>query len=830
MRAKKYIVTLMTIWLGLVPFLSTIHVYPTQAQSDQTLQIDGLQASVTVIYDQMGFPHIYAENMHDLFMAQGFVEASHRWWQMEWWRHLSAGRLSEIAGESALDTDIYNRTLDFTSASERDWEILSDDSKAMLQAYSGGVNAYLQGKSPADAAIEYQWLALGGVNIELEAWTVNDSIRWLKVMAAGLSENMNVELARTQLIEVVGPLATQLLVPPYPFNEHPIITEPGGIDYADTDLSDTSLIIPENVDYSAISTTLVAGLDLDNVYSPFGSGEGIGSNSWVIGGELTDSGLPYLANDPHLGIQMPSIWYEIGLHCTVVSDECPFDVVGVTLPSVPAVVIGHNRNIAWGFTNVGADVQDLFILTINPDNPLQYMLDDEWVDFDVVTETIVVHGGESVDLQVLNSVWGPVISDAIDVEDQVLALRWTALDASTSLDASFALNQASNWDEFRVAMSLFDVPSQNVIYADIEGNIGYQMPGNIPIRVDGHDGKVPFDGSRSDNAWQGFVPFDELPTIFNPEAGYIVTANNVVTGPDYPYHLTDVTSYGWRAVRIETLIQNDPDGVITMDDMAAIHGDNYNLKADFLIPALQNLETNDEIILNAVDWLADWDRQNHMDSPQAALFETFWVELLTLAFVDDMGTILAGGADWEWYLMSQLVQMSQSPVWDSQLTPDVTESRDDILSQAITQAWDRMTEAQGDDPGQWSWGGLHYAKFTALPLGTGGIDPAIDPILDSLFNVTVPASGGNSIVNATGWNANRPFAVTALPSMRQVLNVADWDASWRVNTLGQSGDPRSRHYRDQVELWRHIEYHPEWFTRDAVEADSEATWILVPAE
>lgn len=829
MRAKKYVISLLVICLGLLPFLNIKPSVTSLAQSDDTLQFNGLQAPVTVIYDQMGVPHIFAENVHDLFMAQGFVEANDRWWQMEWWRHVSAGRLSEIAGESALDTDIYNRTLNLHAAAERDLEILSEDSRAILQAYTDGVNAFLLDKTPAEAAIEYEWLALGDINIELEPWTVNDSIRWLKVMANGLSENMNVELARTELIEAVGPLVTQLLVPPYPFNQHPVITEPGAVDYTVAS-TETSQIFPQDTDFSDVSTAFVGGLDFENIYSPFGEGAGIGSNSWVIGGGMTDSGLPYLANDPHLGIQMPSIWYEIGLHCTEISEACPFDVVGVTFAGTPGVVIGHNRNIAWGFTNVGADVQDLYILTINPDNSLQYMLDDEWVDFDVVTETIDVQGGEAVELQVLNSVWGPVISEAIDVNDKVLALRWTVLDANTSFDAFFALNQASNWDEFRAALSLFDVPSQNAIYADIEGNIGYQMPGNIPVRADGHDGRVPIDGSTSENAWQGFIPFDELPMIYNPEAGYIVTANNAVTGPDYPYHLTDVTSYGWRAVRIETLIQNDPDGMITMEDMAAIHGDNYNLKADFLIPALQNLETDDEVILNAVVWLAEWDRQNDMDSPQAALFESFWVELLTLAFVDDMGTILAGGSDWEWYLISQLVQMAQSPVWDSQLTPDVTESRDDILLQAITQAWDRMVAAQGDNPEAWSWGELHYAKFTALPLGAGGIDPALDPILDSLFNVRVPVSGGNSIVNATGWNANRPFAVTALPSMRQVLNVADWDASWRVNTLGQSGDPRSRHYRDQVELWRHIEYHPEWFTRPAVEADADETWVLMPAD
>lgn len=782
------------------------------AQSDQQLALAGLLAPVAVRYDQMGIPHIYAENSHDLFLAQGYVEASQRWWQMEWWRHLSAGRWAEIGGEELLSTDRHYRRFNFTRYAEQDIAALSDEARAALDAYTQGVNAYLADKTPAEAAIEYEWLALAGISLELEPWTINDSVRWVKMMAASLSENYNTELARAEIIEQVGPVVANLLVPPYPYDIHPVIMEPGAIDFS-----------------VALETAALPDLALpqplaEAVYFSFG--QGTGSNAWVVSGTLTDTGLPYLANDPHLSIQMPSIWLEVGLHCIAYSEACPYDVVGVSFAGVPGVVIGHNQRVAWGFTNAGVDVQDAYILTLNPDNPLQYQYNGEWVDFVVREEVFGIANGEPRTISMYDSVWGPVMEME---DDYAIALRWTAFDPNTSLDAFLALNRAQNWEDFRQAASLFDVPAQNMLYADVDGNIGYQLPGQIPIRADGHTGKVPIDGSRDAYSWQGYIPFEELPSLYNPEAGYIVTANNRITGPDYPYPLIDVYSYGWRAARIEALLQT-ADGPITRETMATIQGDNYNLKADFLIPALQALSTDDPAVQQAIVWLGEWNRQNHMDSPQAALFEVFWVELLRLTLVDDLGSAPAGGGDLEWYLLLQLVDMPSNQLWDYRDTADVVESRDETLALALAGAWDLMTAYQGDDPALWNWGDLHTATFEASPLGWGGFDPTLDPILQSLFNVTVRTSGGDSIVNATGWNANKPYAVTQVPSMRQILNPADWDASLRINTVGQSGDPRSPHYRDQVEQWTTIEYHPDWYNLAAVEADTQATWVLVPEE
>lgn len=806
--------------------LAQLYIGQVAAQSDTTLALPGLQAEVTVIYDGWGIPHIYAENAHDLFMAQGYIVATHRFWQMDWWRRISGGTLSEVAGRATLGPDRFLRTMNYRAAAERDWAVMSDEAKGYLQAYTDGVNAYLAGKSSAEVAVEYQVFASQGLELEIAPWEPNDTLRWLKIMAQDLSGNFQDELFRAEIIKAVGQLGARFLIPAYPFDSFPVIVEPGGIRY---DTAPTTSLIPDAMDYSKVALELVGGVSLDSpLISPFGNGAGIGSNSWAVSGGMTDSGVAYLANDPHLGIQIPSIWYEVGLHCTEFSPECPFDVVGVTFAGMPGIIIGHNARVAWGFTNVGTDVQDLYVLTINPDNPNQYLLDDEWVDFEIVTEIITVNGSDPVELAIRYSEWGPVISEVIGFE-QVMALRWTAFDANRLMDALVAINTAQNWEDFRNAAALFDIPAQNMLYADVDGNIGYQTPGLTPIRAAGHTGMVPVDGSTRANAWQGFVPFEEMPSIYNPEAGYIVTANNSVVGPDYPYYLTADWDYGYRAARIEAMIQRDADGVITLDEMKAMQFDNYDAKYEFLVPALQAIDFGDDELNGLVAWLAAWDGQATADSGEALLINVLWTKVLEYAFADDLGFTPYGSL--YKYLVSQMLanptHVVYGTVWDNNSTED-KETADMIMTQAFIDAVAVTKAAYGDDPASWAWGNAHLANFRASPLGQG-VDPVFDPLLDSLFNVHVGVSGGSSIVNATSWGGGS-FTVNALPSMRQILIPADWDSSLRINTLGQSGNPQSRHYKDQVSLWATGGYHPDLFSRAAVEANAAAVWVLTPAE
>ena len=398
----------------------------------------------------------------------------------------------------------------------------------------------------------------------------------------------------------------QQLFPEYP-QDHPVIvnnigdgnanTQPDfatGFDYAQLPL--------DQVTYNASLLDVVLG-DWN---------DGIGSNSWAVSGELTDSGMPYLSNDPHLGIQMPSIWYQIGLHCIEKNDDCPFQVTGFSFAGVPGVVIGHNDKIAWGFTNVGPDVMDLYIEKVNPENPNQYEVNGEWVDFDSYEETIYPVGGEAVTITIRSTRHGPVISDSyypiqnesdpddeefipfkeragVDLPEQyVIALKWTALTPSTPFEAIWGFNKAENWEEFREAAKDFHVPPQNLLYADIEGNIGYQMPGDIPIRKNG-DGTLPVPGWTDDYEWTGFIPFEELPYTFNPQEGYIVTANNQVHPRDYPYFVTVDWDYGFRANRILTMIQNAP-SKIDIAYLQQMQGDSYDANAEVFIPIMQTVD------------------------------------------------------------------------------------------------------------------------------------------------------------------------------------------------------------------------------------------------
>lgn len=821
-------IILFIVFTGALLLAASLPVTPqpqAMAQDDMDIVLPGLDGEVLVIYDQMGIPHIYADTTRDLFMAQGFVEASHRWWQMEWWRHQSAGRLSEIVGDQTVGTDAFLRTLSLQRGVERDYEVISEDALAYMEAYAEGVNAFLGERDPYDVALEYGFLAQAGYNVDIEPWTTDDTLRWLKVMSFDLNGNFQAEIERA-LLSQANPLLPGVMFPEYDFENYPVIVEPGGVDYNMDGMSATPA-----PNFDGAEFAFIGGVDLnDPLLNPLGSGEGLGSNSWVVSGDLTDSGMPYLANDPHLGIQMPSIWYEVGLHCNEVSEACPFDVVGVSFAGVPGIIIGHNQNIGWGFTNVGTDVQDLYMLQVNPDDPNQYMLDGEWTDFEVVVETITVNNSDPVEVPIRYSVWGPVISEVLGLPDNmVVALRWIALEPNRSIDGLFALNTAQNWEDFRYAASIFDTPAQNMVYVDVEGNIGYQTPGLTPIRAEGHDPRFPVDGSTSANAWQGYVPFDELPSVFNPEAGYIVTANNSVVGPDYPYYLTDDWAYGYRAERIEQMFQNDEDGVFSIEDLQRMQNDNYNLNADALIPALQSVEIDDPDLQDMIAWLGEWDRQNSVDSGQALLFEAFWRQLVTDIFVDDFGQFPGSGGRL-WYIVDQMLQNPENPIyimlWDDSTTPDVTEDAATIMVGALSVAIERVTGLQGADREMWQWGIEHQAIFRATPLGQGGIDPTFDPILDSLFNARIAVGGGTAIVNATSFNSD--FRVTALPSFRQILVPGDWDASLRINTVGQSGIPQTRHYRDQLEMWANGEYHPDWFSRAAVEADESARWILTP--
>lgn len=816
-------------------------------QIDGEIQLTGLNAPVDIYRDAMGIPHIYATTAHDLFFAQGYVHAQDRFWQMDSWRHIGSGELSKMFGSAQVETDAFLRTLGWRKTAEAEWENLDSESRAILQAYTDGVNAYLKDHKDTALSLEYAVLGLLSPAYEIEAWTPVHSLTWGKAMAWDLRGNMGEEIERAVLLKTFTPEQMAQLFPAYP-EDHPVIVNEMPVKEQASKLPSDSE--PIAFDYSQLQLDTVnhnASL-LDPVLGPWN--DGIGSNSWAVSGELTDTGMPYLANDPHLGIQMPSIWYQVGLHCVEKSDECPFEVTGFSFAGVPGVVIGHNDKIAWGFTNVGPDVMDLYIEKVNPENPNQYEVNGEWVDFETYEEIIEIVGDEPVTITVRKTRHGPVISElygplmnegnpddaefvpfkdraGVDLPEQyVIALQWTALTPSTPFEAIWGFNKAQNWDEFREAARGFHVPAQNLIYADVEGNIGYQMPGDIPIRKNG-DGTLPVPGWTDDYEWTGFIPFEELPYAFNPEEGYIVTANNRCQPWDYPYLITKDWDYGFRANRIVEMIESAP-GKIDKTYIQQMHGDSFDSNAEIFVPLLLGMDFKfaKETEAIAFDTLQNWDYQDRIDSTAAAVFNAFWRAFVQNTFNDEMPEeryFPDGGSRWN-EIMRQMVKNPNDPFWDDKSTLDVTETMPDIITKSFSDGIVELEGIFGKDVKQWKWGEMHAATFRNSTLGESGVS-----LIEDLLNRgPFPTGGGDSIVNATGWSVRDGYETNWLPSMRMVVDFNDLNASLTVHTTGQSGHAYHPHYDDMAPLWANVEYYPMWWDQESIINDAEGYLKLVP--
>lgn len=806
-RAIRWFFSILAFLIVLALILSGVGVVAVRRafpQVDGSLRLPGLQGQVTVYRDPYGIPHIYASTAHDLFMAQGYVHAQDRFWQMEFWRRIGSGRLSEIFGESTLDQDRFIRTLGWHRTAAEELELLDDELRSYLQAYADGVNAYIE-QNPGRLGLEFTVLGLTGVRFKPEPWTPLNSLTYAKVMAWDLGGNRSAELKRAQIVAQLGTGALETLIPPYA-EDYPIIAPHA---YNKT----TFASVPDEVFHSFA----------------FGEGMGLGSNNWVISGDRTETGMPILANDPHLGIQMPSIWYEIGLHCEPVGPACPFNVVGFSFASAPGVIIGHNDRIAWGVTNLGPDVQDWFIEQMNPENPDQYLYKGEWRDMEILREEIIVAGrDEPVIVRVRKTIHGPIMNDvAGGTEDewafgwQPLAFSWTALQPGTVLKAVLGIDRAQNWDEFHTALGFWDVPSQNFVYADIDGNIGYQAPGRIPIRAKG-DGTMPVPGWDGEYDWTGYIPYELLPRAFNPAEGFIVTANNRVVGPDYPYLLTKDWNPGYRARRITELIENDPS--ISIQDVQAFQGDNVPVYAQDILPYFLELAPENARLNQALDLLRAWDGHADRDSAAAALFESLRGHLVDRIFGDELGqnllertrsSLMVGAA--------RLLPDVASPWFDNVLTAEV-EDRAMTLTLALQDAVDELTETLGEDMSDWAWGDLHTATFRNQSLGESGIRP-----IEMIFNRgPVPVDGAIGTVNNTAYELGKSYDVDTVPSMRQIIDLADLTRSLSMHTTGQSGHAFNQHYDDMIDPWRDIQYHPMLWTRAQIEASAEAVLTLTP--
>lgn len=840
-------------------------------QTSGEITLDGLSAPVTVMRDAQGVPHVYADTAADLFMAQGYVAAQDRFFQMDVRRHATSGRLSELVGPAGVDSDRVIRTLGWRQIAEAELPQLSPETRAYLRAYTDGVNAYLSdNEARSQVALEYLILGQSVPDYQIRPWTEVDSLTWLKAMAWDLRGNYRDELARAHLVGTVSLSQMNALYPDYPFDQHaPILSDTewmpevwpppppdpveeeestdGGIGGGFIDADD------EVINSSAASDAVGGALEaMGAVPTLIGGVDGVGSNAWVVSGEHTESGLPLLANDPHLGVTQPGVWHQIGLHCTTVTPECPFDVTGFSFAGFPGVIIGQNQDIAWGFTNLDPDVTDFYLEDVDGDS---YRRDTAWVPLDIRTEVISVAGEENVEITIRETVHGPILSDVLDdvagvgtnapinavetSQHYAVSLAWTGLEETQTAEAVFAMNAARNWEEFRGAAELFSAPSQNLLYADNEGNIGYQAPGLVPIRSSATSGAPPgywpAPGWNSEYDWQGWVPFEDMPSTYNPEDGMIVTANQAVSRYNTPF-LTTEWDRGYRSQRILELLNariEETGGNLTVADMEQIQNDDYNLFARTLLPWLVAVDfSGDPFYADAQDLLREWDLTSPASGDHAAAamyFNAVWSHLLTLTFGDQLPDDLAPTGNSRWMTaVTQLLDSHDHEWWDNRATVGVVETRDEIIRQAMIEGRLDLTRLMGKNPSNWQWGALHQVSFQHDVLG--GDD--VPEVVRMIFNHgPYEAPGGSALVNAMNWDAGTGrYTVVAAPSMRMVVDLSDRDSSTWVNQSGNSGHVFHEHYSDQTDTWIEGGSYSWAVTADAVREAADDELVLRPRE
>ncbi|MEJ5866678.1 penicillin acylase family protein [Pseudokineococcus sp. 5B2Z-1] len=833
--------------------------------------VPGLGAQVRVLRDARGVPQVYAEDPEDLFFAQGYVHAQDRFFQMDFRRHVTAGRLAELVGDApgAVEADAVVRTMGWRRVAEAELPLLAPETRAYLEAYADGVNAYTGGRSPSELSAAYTAL---GTRVDLgpvEEWTPVDSLAWLKAMAWSLRANYSDELARAAAYGAVGDvgLVEQLFPPPSASVGEPVVGAPGTLAPAAATTSEAPAeddeVLAGVVAALADPADPVAGADraLAAVPDLLGDGSGatggIGSNAWAVSGEHTASGEPLLANDPHLAASFPSTWSQVGLHCTVVDADCPFDVSGFSFAGMPGVVIGHTADVAWGFTNTGSDVTDLYLERVRDGAALRA---GEQVPLTTRTETIRVAGGEDVAIQVRSSGHGPLLSDVVPElaaagraapvpedappagsDGYAVALSWTALQPGRTMDAVFALDAARDWDDVREAASLFVVPGQNIVYADTSGSIGYQASGVVPLRQPGAGlgqgtGTWPRPGWDPDYDWVGAVPFADMPSVLDPPDGLVVSANQRITDAFDPF-LTADPDMGHRAQRIREVLEEQVAAgrPVTADDVEALQTDRVDPFAEVLVPYLldaplpQDPGSSPErraFTREAVELLRGWDGTTTADSAPAAYYNAVWSTLLRLTFADQLPETAQprGGSRW-FTVVGQLLEEPDSPWWDDATTPAVVETRDQVLGRALQQARLELTATLGADPQDWEWGRLHRLALRQDVLG----DESVPAPVRALWTAgPVDLGGSTSLVDATSWDAREGYGVTAVPSMRMVVDLADLDASRWVDLAGVSEHPWSGHATDQLGAWAEGRTFAWPSTPGAVEDAARDELVLAP--
>jgi penicillin amidase len=762
---------------------------------NQTVELSGILEEVTVYRDTFGIPHIFARNENDLYKATGYCMAQDRLWQMDLYRRVCTGRLSEIFGEDLVETDLLMRALRIPEKSRR---VLEKSEKAVvdtIESFVDGVNQYIEGRGKK---LPPEFIILG---YRPESWQVEHSLYLIGYMAWDLTSSWNMEILLEKIRKKLGDEIAEKLLPGWDFHE--------------------TFVYPEmeaKLESLNLNATLLRG---NRPLRDLGLEVFSGSNNWAVSGERSVTGKPILANDMHLGLDSPGIWYQ--MHQVV---EGELNVTGVALAGQPFVVAGHNSFIAWGFTNVMVDNLDFYLEKINPENPRQYELNGEWLDMTVKPVKISVKGGEVVEEELRFTHRGPIVSRFHELEDVAVSMRWSGNDDSNEMRTVYLGNRARNWDEFREAIRTFTAVSQNTVYADIDGNIGLYCCAGIPIRKDG-DKNTILPGWTDEFDWQGYVPFEELPYGFNPESNTVSSANNRTVGEDYPHYISRWFVLPYRIDRIREMLEEKEK--FSIEDFQHMQADQKSKLAelfkDTLFTELKTYKEWNDFENRCLELFSAWDSVVDKHSSAAAMFEQFKGDFLRNVFIDELGEdlyreFISSGPIHENAL--HLIAMEKGSAWcDDVTTEGIEETFADIVRKSFMETVVALSERMGDNPEKWEWGKVHTLTLEH-PLGSV-------KILNIFFRFNrgpYAVGGSSNTVCPYGYSRRNAFAVTAGASHRHIYSLADWDESLTVIPTGTSGIPASPYYCDQSEMYVENRYHSDFVSKDPVVENARYTMLI----
>ncbi len=798
-------------------------------QTTGELVLDGLDGPVRVVRDRHGIPHVFAESPRDAFRALGLLHAQDRLWQLEMNRRIVHGALAEVLGADALGNDRFLRTLGIRRNAERIEAGLDAATREALQAYADGINAWIGQVATRPWQLSPEFLLLGA---RPQRWEPADSIGWATMMAWDLSGNHGVELLRLALLGRLDPQRVAELIgttPPLP------LADPAKL-YADEAAAQS--------DATKSGRLAAHALELANAIAqvlPSTSLDSLGSNNWAVDASRTPSGKPILANDPHLPLGAPSLWYLAHLSAP------GLEVIGATLPGLPYVVVGRSDRFAWGFTNTAPDSQDLYLERVHPDDPGRYRTPDGWAAFETRTETIRVKGAPEVEHVVRSTRHGPVISDVLasgrnvlearGLASHVLSFAWTMLSPEDrTVHAGLGMNIATDWASFREALRDFRGPQQNVVFADVDGRIAFVAAGAVPLRRPDNElrGSLPAPGWDARYDWVGTIAFDELPQREQPDDGLLVTANQRIAGDDYPHYLGGEWALPYRSDRITAKLRAID--VHDVDAFAALQADVGSPAVGEMLPHLLRTQARSERAHHALELLRRWaDAADERDAPAMLaelpepLIAVAWIDRLRRAvFEDEVGA--------ELFVQLERHRMRHNPLrdvferpdlahWcDDRTTPEV-EACDEMLARSLDEVVDELSRRLGGEPESWQWGRLHPAVSTHRPFGRHWL-------LSKWFDLRVPSGGDPSTINLARhdpWDPVAPFENRWAAGYRAIYDLAEPDASRFIHSTGQSGHRFSPHYGDLVEPWSKGRYLPMVTSRERIERDAAAVLVLQPA-